>query len=519
MFLEQLPVFFLDLQTTGANPKSGEVLEIAWGQNPQDIRSSLVIQESGYIPYHIQKLTGITEADLVEARSSSDLKAELLEFKDIPCIIHFAQFEIPFLKSWFDEQIPFPIFCTHEIAKRLFPNLPTRSLKGMAGFFGHQKEDVKRAPSHTEATMIVWRGLVEELKKQNILTLEDLQNWLAQDFKRKKSKYEYPLSKEIRLGLSKSPGVYRMINKSGEILYVGKATSLHSRVNSYFRGQKNRDTKKLEMLTQVWNLQVTECKSPLEAALLETDEIKRLNPPYNVSLKVYGRRLAFFNHDFSAYSHTQDNIFCIGPFSNRMTLDSVRNLSHSLRDGVFSSHIFYEPFAPEILQEGFELFCSLHQVQPDSFKNVRNILAFWIRLLKKHRNIDLENFELVEESALDEDAAKPKEDLQTEELLLTPQEMAEKFERHFLRAASAYLRSRTLTKLLDAAVEYPLSKKQTHTLYFRGGKRVSELEFAELIDRPRSNWQNLNVHDYDRMSVLFSELMKLKGRFNDSKEA
>ena len=151
MFLEQLPVFFLDLQTTGANPKSGEVLEIAWGQNPQDIRSSLVIQESGYIPYHIQKLTGITEADLVEARSSSDLKAELLEFKDIPCIIHFAQFEIPFLKSWFDEQIPFPIFCTHEIAKRLFPNLPTEGGRQARPFtHGSDHDCLARAGGRTQ---------------------------------------------------------------------------------------------------------------------------------------------------------------------------------------------------------------------------------------------------------------------------------------------------------------------------------------------------------------------------------
>ena len=81
------------------------------------------------------------------------------------------------------------------------------------------------------------------------------------------------------------PGIYRMLRTSGDVLYVGKAASLHKRVNSYFRGQKNRDRFKLEMLAQVWDLRVSECNSALEAALLENDEIKRYDPPYNVVLK------------------------------------------------------------------------------------------------------------------------------------------------------------------------------------------------------------------------------------------
>jgi hypothetical protein len=55
-----------------------------------------------------------------------------------------------------------------------------------------------------------------------------------------------------RLEFPNRPGVYRMLSQSGQVLYVGKATSLKSRVNSYFRGQKGRDRKKLEMLAQVW---------------------------------------------------------------------------------------------------------------------------------------------------------------------------------------------------------------------------------------------------------------------------
>ena len=75
-----------------------------------------------------------------------------------------------------------------------------------------------------------------------------------------------------------------MLSQSGEVLYVGKATSLRSRVNSYFRGQKGPRPPQRDDRASLES-DATPCATPLEAALLESDEIKRLNPPYNVVLK------------------------------------------------------------------------------------------------------------------------------------------------------------------------------------------------------------------------------------------
>ncbi len=499
MKLKELSIFFLDLQTTGSHPNSGEVLEIAWGmstkhsENLDEVKNYFVTQENGYIPYHIQKLTGITQEDLKGSRDRADIISELGSMTNVPCVIHYAQFEIPFLKSWFNDEIPFPILCTHDIARRLFPNLPTRSLKGLAGFFGHQKEDIKRSIAHLDATEIIWRGLILELEKNGILTFEDLKAWLGIDFKKKKSKYEYPLEKDKRLNLSKAPGIYRMLNRSGEVLYVGKATSLHSRVNSYFRGQKNRDTKKLEMLTQVWDIQTTECKSPLEAALLETDEIKRLDPPYNISLKTNDRKLVFFNKDFSLYSHTQDKLFPIGPFSNSFVLDSVRNLSYALKNKSFAGRIFFDIFPAEIIEEGFNLFCHEHDIKSEVFQSVRSAIAFGLHLSRKNQTAIDENFE--EETA---------------DLIIGAEDIAQKFKRHFIRAGRAYVRTSQLTKLLNKEVCYPVSKAQTHTLYFQKGKLI-QAQFYQRSDVLKDQaWQDLDIVDYDRMSVLYSELMKLR---------
>ena len=80
------------------------------------------------------------------------------------------------------------------------------------------------------------------------------------------------------------PGVYRMLGAKKDVLYVGKAVNLKSRVSSYFRG-KSHNTKTQLMVAKVATIEVTVTHSESEALLLENTLIKRLKPPYNISLR------------------------------------------------------------------------------------------------------------------------------------------------------------------------------------------------------------------------------------------
>ncbi|MFW2177549.1 MULTISPECIES: excinuclease ABC subunit UvrC [unclassified Moraxella] len=80
------------------------------------------------------------------------------------------------------------------------------------------------------------------------------------------------------------PGVYKMLDKKGEIIYVGKAKSLKSRVNSYFA--KTIDHPKTRALVQrIDNIDTIITRSETEALLLEQNLIKLHRPPYNVLLR------------------------------------------------------------------------------------------------------------------------------------------------------------------------------------------------------------------------------------------
>lgn len=81
------------------------------------------------------------------------------------------------------------------------------------------------------------------------------------------------------------PGVYRMRDKSGRIIYVGKAKALRNRVSSYFRSVEKHTEKVYNMVMNVWDFDTIICDSEFEALILECSLIKQNDPKYNILLK------------------------------------------------------------------------------------------------------------------------------------------------------------------------------------------------------------------------------------------
>ncbi|PDT11573.1 excinuclease ABC subunit UvrC [Rhizobium sp. M1] len=84
--------------------------------------------------------------------------------------------------------------------------------------------------------------------------------------------------------LPNSPGVYRMFNTEGDVLYVGKARSLKKRVGNYAVGRVHSN-RIAQMVRQTANMEFVTTRTETEALLLEANLIKRLRPRFNVLLR------------------------------------------------------------------------------------------------------------------------------------------------------------------------------------------------------------------------------------------
>lgn len=84
--------------------------------------------------------------------------------------------------------------------------------------------------------------------------------------------------------LTERPGVYRMLDNKGTVIYVGKARNLKRRVSSYFQPSVS-DRKTIVLVRQICNIEITVTNTEAEALILENNLIKQYQPRYNVLLR------------------------------------------------------------------------------------------------------------------------------------------------------------------------------------------------------------------------------------------
>ena len=87
------------------------------------------------------------------------------------------------------------------------------------------------------------------------------------------------------LKLPSSPGSYQFKDKSGKIIYIGKAANLRNRIVSYWQKGANHTPAKYSMMKHIASVEWIETESEIEALFLEANLIKKYQPVYNVDLK------------------------------------------------------------------------------------------------------------------------------------------------------------------------------------------------------------------------------------------
>ncbi len=559
--LNDLEVLVIDCQATHSDPTKGAVFEIGWAKtkaseifvsNSFEKRTEsylLKMPESTKISSPIQKITGIQVEDFLSAHPLPDIWPKLLaaiqetagqnDMSICPTIIHYARYETPYLKYFhkiFNPDIifPFHIICTHQIIKRLFPGLPRKGLRAVAGYFGQHLPETRRSLHHVLGTAFIWSQIVrlfeEQMGRSNFDELLMWMNTNSSSDNQLRPKREYPMAKEYRQGLPALPGVYRMFRSNGDLLYIGKAKSLKHRVNSYFHQGVKHSEHILDMLSQAKFLTYSVTKTALEAALKESDEIKVLAPSFNIALRLSNEGPVFSTRDLKQFSQKPDFHHRIGPLPSKKYIEPLSLIMDILngKTTLFTPEIINrtlaipEEYAPESLLfiKGIEEFIKQNNHFLKSPVTFPSLIKMGTKLWKEKldRQAEKRIQAETEADALVLDPDPPKKKKIKLPIHWTPERVAKTLQ-HIIRVGSFQIRrARWLYLLTESTLVWERDMDRKNLVVFKTGlpSFMDPIPVSQEIQLPTGYWKsslakqhNFDVFTYDRLRILSTEIRRI----------
>jgi DNA polymerase-3 subunit epsilon len=290
----------VDIETTGSYAAGNGIIEIAVRvlDGDQVIEQfETLINPGQRIPRYIQAFTGITN-EMVEGAPYFEEVAEKLFtiLQGNIFVAHNVNFDYSFVKNHlqlYGYTLNTKKLCTVRLSRQIFPGYPSYSLGNLCHSIGIQLENRHRAGGDADATVTLFKLLLQHDKKEVIAT----------SLKRNSKEQTLPpnVPKAHFDALPSSPGVYYFHDSKGVVVYVGKAKDISKRVSSHF-SNKYDSKQKQNFVRHIHAISFQPTATELMACILESTEIKRLWPAFNNAQKkpeeVFG---IFMYEDQSGY--------------------------------------------------------------------------------------------------------------------------------------------------------------------------------------------------------------------------
>jgi len=282
----------IDLETTGSIHYKDRITEIAvYVHDGASIVDEFVtlVNPGRSIPPFITKLTGISNKMVKDAPYFHQIAKSIVELTEGTVFVaHNSSFDYHFLKSEFKAlgyEFRRDSLCTVELSREYLPGKASYSLGKLCREMGIPLEGRHRASGDALATVKLFETLLEKAPPPVLEQHLNLDTYSL--------KYHSNIPKQTVQELEDEPGVYYFHNAEGDILYIGKSKNVRARVMSHFN---KPSTKKAEILKKrVADISVEYTGSELVALLLEAEEVKKHQPPYNSELKKPNLKFGIFS--------------------------------------------------------------------------------------------------------------------------------------------------------------------------------------------------------------------------------
>jgi DNA polymerase III epsilon subunit family exonuclease len=291
--LSQVTFVVVDVETTGGSPATDSLTEVAAARyRGGELLGTYqtFVRPDERIPPFITALTGISDAMVADAPRVGEMLPSFLEFVGRSVLVgHNLRFDLSFLDHALvatgRDRLANRTVDTLALARRLVRDVvPDCKLGTLAASLRLPHQPSHRALTDVLATGDLLHAMLERAGSFGILELEELLELPRL--------VGHPQAGKLRLTvrLPHRPGVYWFTDAAGHVLYVGKATDLHTRVRSYFTSDQRRKVGRLLRQLHVVHHQV--CPGPLRAAVMEGRLIRAWSPPFNQQGKVRRRNPA-----------------------------------------------------------------------------------------------------------------------------------------------------------------------------------------------------------------------------------
>ena len=273
----------VDLETTGGRNEFDAITEIGavkYRGGEEIGRFTTLVNPQCEIPPFITVLTGITNMMVASAPTIDETLEPLLGFiGDSVLVAHNARFDIGFINAALvrsgRERLMNRVLDTVSLARRLVgAEVRNCKLSTLAATLGFANQPCHRAINDVLATGDLLHLLIERAAGFGVFDLDD--------FAALAKIGRHPQAEKLKLtvDLPRGPGIYLFVDAQGDVLYVGKATNIRSRVRSYFgTGDTRRKIGSLLKLMDAVHYVAT--PDLLTAEVLELRIISRLRPRYN----------------------------------------------------------------------------------------------------------------------------------------------------------------------------------------------------------------------------------------------
>ncbi|REJ82435.1 MAG: hypothetical protein DWQ44_12440 [Bacteroidetes bacterium] len=273
----------LDIETTGGNSGYDKITEIAIylhdGKSVVDEYVTLINPEM-MIPPFITRLTGIDNEMVQEAPRFFEIAKDIVQFTEGATIVaHNANFDYSFIVQEFKSlgySYSRDYLCTVKLSRKMIPGFRSYSLGNLCSGLGIEIVGRHRAGGDALATVKLFEILLAQKNSQELI-----QQSVKNDYLHLRFPPEF--NHRILDNLPESPGVYYFYNEDGSIIYIGKSNNIRKRVLSHFRNKQSR--KALEMRNMIRDVSFESTGNELIALLLESDEIKTVQPVFNRAQK------------------------------------------------------------------------------------------------------------------------------------------------------------------------------------------------------------------------------------------